>query len=127
MPVLQLPAGPRSPRAARAFVADWLERWGYRQFEADAAVVTSELATNAVVHTGQPFEISIEDEQSGVRITVYDRSHDLPQLTEPDLAATSGRGLAIVASLASSWGMRPIDGDGKRIWATFGPARQLGS
>lgn len=123
MPEMELPAGPSSPRLARAFVAAWLDEWSFPELQSDAAVVTSELATNAVVHTRQPFEISIGAEHGTVRISVSDRDHRLPDMEgPPEGLATSGRGLPIVKSLASSCGMRLIPDDGKQIWACFEPA-----
>lgn len=42
----------RSVAAARAFVRDTLQGWGFGDVVDDAVVLTSELVTNAVVHAG---------------------------------------------------------------------------
>ncbi|MGI5350832.1 ATP-binding protein [Streptomyces sp. CA-250714] len=56
------------------------------------------------------------------RLTVSVRDHDprLPRVRGPaarEPLSTSGRGLALVASISESWGMRTqADGSGKTVW-----------
>jgi hypothetical protein len=54
----------------------------------------------------------------GIVLEVHDGSTapPLPRVAPPE--APSGRGLHLVASVASSWGMRPT-GNGKAIWSLF--------
>lgn len=87
----------------------------------DVALVATELITNAIQH-GQPLpsdELAVEWSTEGedVLIRVTDgggSSHPRLMSSGPD--DTSGRGLAIVHSLASSWGV-DIGTDRVTVWA----------
>jgi anti-sigma regulatory factor (Ser/Thr protein kinase) len=83
-----------------------------------AVLVTSELVTNAIRHThcGGSLEVVIAPEQ--LRLEVSDFSHTQPRELPPSQSATHGRGLPIVSTLASNWGVHE-SGAGKTIWATF--------
>jgi anti-sigma regulatory factor (Ser/Thr protein kinase) len=80
------------------------------------ALVVSELASNAVLHAGTPFTVRVRRGHDVVRVEVVDRSAGQPAPRPLDPTAVSGRGLAIVDSLASSWGVEP-SGSGKCVWA----------
>jgi anti-sigma regulatory factor (Ser/Thr protein kinase) len=82
----------------------------------DAALVVSELATNAVVHARSAFSIAVTEQDSVVRISVHDRGPDLPLLVDRGRGAFSGRGLIIVNALATRWGIDPT-ATGKVVWA----------
>jgi anti-sigma regulatory factor (Ser/Thr protein kinase) len=87
----------------------------------DAALVATELITNAIRH-GRPLprdELAVAwlTEDEGVLIRVTDGgglSH--PRLMNSGPEDISGRGLAIVDSLTSSWGV-DIDSDRVTVWA----------
>jgi anti-sigma regulatory factor (Ser/Thr protein kinase) len=81
----------------------------------DIALVTSELATNAVRHAATPFEVVLDFSGGHVRVEVRDGSPAVPGSGEPDHGAT-GRGLAVVDRLASSWGIEVTE-RGKVVWA----------
>jgi hypothetical protein len=55
------------------------------------------------------------------RLTVSVRDHDprLPVVRDADLSETCGRGLAMVASVSESWGVRPDGESGKVVWFTL--------
>jgi len=78
--------------------------------------------TNAVVHAHTAVELCAAREDDGaLRVDVFDRGtggHVVPRRRSPDPAAENGRGLAIVASLASSWGVDDA-GNGKSVWFTL--------
>lgn len=80
------------------------------------ALVVSELASNAVLHAGTPFTVRVRRGHDVVRVEVADRSAARPAPRPLDPTAVSGRGLAIVESLASAWGVQP-SGAGKCVWA----------
>jgi hypothetical protein len=108
--------GHGAPRAARHFVIDTLRRWGDEAFAGDAAMVTTELATNAVTHARSGFTVGISRTAGVVRISVRDSG----ALPAPDgdtpLAAVSCRGLGMVAATTRRWGFEPL-ADGKMVWA----------
>ena len=126
---VRLAADPVCVSGARRFVSDGLRSWRRTELLDDAELCVSELAGNAVLHSGTTFmEIVLQTLHSGVRISVEDDGPTpatavLPQQAfsvddDPDLddEPTTGRGLAIVSILASAWGVERT-GAGKRIWA----------
>jgi hypothetical protein len=81
---------------------------------ADAGLVTSELASNAVRHAATPFEVLVDLGAGHVRIEVRDGSERLPR--REGSTGPTGRGLTVVDRLASAWGSAP-SGRGKVVWA----------
>jgi anti-sigma regulatory factor (Ser/Thr protein kinase) len=104
-----------SARAARRFVAQTLHAWGRDELIGDAELVIGELATNAVVHCQSDFDVTITQSGGGVRMTVRDDSRSKPIQKAPDCSVGSGRGLTMVAAVASRWGCDVSD-DGKQVW-----------
>ncbi|HEY3681686.1 MAG TPA: ATP-binding protein [Streptosporangiaceae bacterium] len=96
---------------ARRFVTDHLAA-APEELLFLAELVASELATNAVTHTrsGEPggvFQIAVELRPAeSICITAYDEgstSHVIPHSAAED--EESGRGLAIIETLAMQWGV----------------------
>jgi anti-sigma regulatory factor (Ser/Thr protein kinase) len=113
----ELELGPQatSPREARRFVSSWARSWGYSELAETAALLTSELVTNAVLHVGSPLLVEVDDLHDGLRVAVHDRSPDPPTMRAVADVDVRGRGLLIVDAFATSWG---IDDDelGKEVW-----------
>ena len=100
-----------------------------------AVLLASELAENAVLHAGTEFEVDLEvaegDSGAALTVTVTDRGSGPLEahLAEPrhryGRAASHGRGLSLVARMATAWGTRH-DADGRHaVWFTLAstPAR----
>ena len=51
-----------------------------------------------------------------VRVEVVDDSPVVPIRRSIEADAVSGRGMAIVESLASNWGVTDLSPDGKTVW-----------
>ena len=118
---LELPGTPAAPSVARLFVRSLCLEWGAASVCDVAELLSSELVTNAVVHARSPVELSAAyDDASVLRIDVYDRSPDPVHEALMPVAdsAEGGRGLAIVARLATHWGVDP-SAQGKRVWFTL--------
>ena len=118
---LELPGTPAAPSVARLFVRNLCQEWGASSVCDVAELLSSELVTNAVVHARSPVELEAAyDDACGLRIDVYDRSPDPVSQTPRPMAdsAEGGRGLAIVAQLATHWGVDP-SAQGKRVWFTL--------
>lgn len=121
----------RGARLARLLVTEQLNAWGIpygSELSESVALVVAELATNAVTHgrvPGRDFEVRLS--RGGVlRIEVSDaRGERLPRIAAPSGEEESGRGLRLVAALASAWGTVPRPPSGKTVWAElrFDPAR----
>ena len=103
-------------RAARGFVLGMLEPWRGEQLAADAALVVTELATNAVLHAGSAFSVSLTLSSGAIRICVGDTLPLGPTGGDKQLAATAGHGLGVVAAMASRWGIESVP-SGKAVWA----------
>lgn len=102
---------------ARAFLRAALRSWRMPELiDGDLEVVATELIANALRHTGQPSVMVLTYDGQTVRVEVGDGSRLAPRPRRPDRGETSGRGLAIVESLALRWGVTPTLG-GKRVWA----------
>lgn len=116
-----LPAAVSSVPTARHFIESILTGWGLSELAWTATVIVSELASNAALHArGQQFSIRICTEGDGVRLEVQDSSVRLPQQRSHSSEATTGRGLRLVAELATDWGVVPA-ATGKTIWALLRP------
>jgi hypothetical protein len=88
----------------------------------DVKLVATELAANAVVHTGAPETVTVRYLTDVVRIEVSDgASRDpVPRPAAPD--AVDGRGLQLVQALSSAWGTEHF-ADGKRVWCDLAVAQ----
>ena len=110
--------------AARHFVVDVLRAWGLAALDADAAIVVSELTTNALRHAGSPFRAIIDRQHDGVRIGVEDTARDTLTRRSTDSDDPSGRGVDIIEALSRRWGSTELAA-GKLVWAelveTVGP------
>jgi anti-sigma regulatory factor (Ser/Thr protein kinase) len=103
---------------ARRFVTSSLRRWGLG--EDDVPLLVSELATNAVLHARSEFSVTVRSSGERVRVEVFDRNSRLPTFAAVKSDAYSGRGLMLVQSLSSAWGVDAHADDGKTIWFEVG-------
>ena len=84
-----------------------------------AQLLVSELATNAFLYSGAPFEVAIDPEWAAavLRVSVTDRSEGEPRVGRPSKFDEHGRGLQLVATLSDRWGVDPSrSGPGKTVW-----------
>jgi len=114
MSTIELPPEPTSPGAARRFVTDGLARHDGAPTEV-AALLVSELVTNAVLHARTPMVVTVTANDGSVRVGVQDGSPTLPALRQYDRSASTGRGLQMVERLASRWGV-DADDRSKTVW-----------
>jgi anti-sigma regulatory factor (Ser/Thr protein kinase) len=112
------PATAVSVRAARRFATATLEQWCVEDLTDTIALVVSELSSNAVVHAGSRFTVTLSRLPDGVLVRVNDTSVVRPALTGPAPAsATRGRGLLLVEAVTAAWGATSDDAGGKAVWA----------
>ncbi|GAB3871781.1 MEDS domain-containing protein [Terrabacter terrigena] len=116
---------PESVPAARHFVVDVLRAWGHAGLAPDAALIVSELATNALRHAGSPFRAVVDRRRGGLRVGVEDTTDTPLQRRDITIDDVNGRGAHIVEALSERWGSSPLPG-GKVVWAELplesGPA-----
>ncbi len=120
----QFSAEASSVPGARRFVARVLEDCPSALRER-VTVMVSELATNAVKHAGTAFSVELEVTNI-VRVEVGDLGHGRPRLREPAPIEATGRGLLIVQSLSSDWGVEEQP-QGTCVWFTIPVASSFGS
>ncbi|MFE0677370.1 ATP-binding protein [Streptomyces sp. NPDC058867] len=113
----------------RGDVREQLVQWGRTDIADDAALVTSELLTNARLHGMPPVRLALTlrggagDRDRRLRIEVTDDgpafNTDLVRARwrhpSADLCG-GGRGLLLVDALCTGWGDRPLD-RGHTVWA----------
>jgi anti-sigma regulatory factor (Ser/Thr protein kinase) len=109
----------RDVRSARDFVTGRLEDRGLPALVDSARLVVSELATNAVRHARTPFSVTLQRAGGTVVLRVQDGSDLGPVPGAPELLSLGGRGLLMVAASSAAWGVTPVPGGGKSVWATL--------
>ena len=109
---------PGSVGTARRLVRVTLAAWRLEDLADDGVLIVSELASNAVRHArSRSIRVTVtRPETVRVRIGVVDRSRCLPEFRQPHEEAETGRGLALVDTLATDWGVDQLPW-GKRVWA----------
>ncbi len=80
-----------------------------------AALLTSELVTNAVLHAATPMSVTLHILPDRIRVDVADGNPAFPSIKEYGNDAATGRGLTLFNTLASNWGVQAVDG-GKIVW-----------
>lgn len=120
----RLPRHPASVGLARRRVRDHLADWGHDTDDpalADAVLLVSELATNVVRHgplLEREFEVAVTALADGsCLIEVSDESATEPRLRSVDEWEEHGRGLHLVESIATAWGVWSRGRHGKTVWA----------
>lgn len=93
----------------------------------DAALVLSELLSNAIRHAqplpGSTIRVTWALADGSVQVSVSDGGGPTrPHAEHLSPSSLGGRGLAIVQHLSSNWGIRPCEG-GVTVWAVL-PAPQ---
>ncbi|AWW40132.1 MULTISPECIES: ATP-binding protein [Streptomyces] len=116
----ELAARPGSPAQARRLTRSRLTGWSVCEDTCDtAALVVSELVTNAIMHTASDVVVcELHDGDEVVRIAVRDEgcAPGAPHPSPPRPEEEHGRGLLLVDALAHSWGAHE-HGPGLLVWA----------
>lgn len=112
---LALDPVPGSAAAARRFVGETLGTWGCDALVDAGRLLVSELVTNGVLHARTPMTLVVKLRRDGVRVEVHDGSTSAPTVRDYGDHAMTGRGLSLIADLASRWGVER-HGDGKAVW-----------
>jgi anti-sigma regulatory factor (Ser/Thr protein kinase) len=81
----------------------------------DLELLATEVATNAILHAESTMTVIVRYLGPVVRVEVGDGSRELPVPAMPGPRDLSGRGLQLVRSLASDWGVK-LTRTGKRVW-----------
>ncbi|WP_323383937.1 ATP-binding protein [Streptomyces calidiresistens] len=129
---LSLSGTRRGARLARLLAVQQFTEWTGLPYASDTvqavALVTAELAANAVAHgspPGRDFRLGLlllSEPVPVVRIEVTDtrperRPSRLADHGAPDFESSSGRGLLLVEAHAERWGCETRDAETKTVWA----------
>lgn len=106
-----LRAVPETRRALR----ELLRNWGGPGPSQIAELLTSELVTNALVHTDDDAVLTATLGPHRLRVEVRDFATRRPRPRPASGDATDGRGLVLLEALADAWGVR-AHGVGKSVW-----------
>ncbi len=114
---IRLPADRRTPAAAREIVRGALTEVGLADLMNEALLLTTELATNGVVHAGTDIDLEVVADRDELTVTVTDFVGDLPTRSTPNglELAEGGRGMLLVDHFATSWGTTHQP-SGKGVW-----------
>jgi anti-sigma regulatory factor (Ser/Thr protein kinase) len=107
---LTVPGEPEQVSHARGFVVRVLEAAGLPGVDSDAAtLLTSELVTNAIVHTGSgrpggTVTVIVTGLPDGVLVEVVDNGSAGVPVVKGRVLAGDGQGLFLVQQMATQWG-----------------------
>ncbi|GGS89199.1 ATP-binding SpoIIE family protein phosphatase [Streptomyces chromofuscus] len=117
---LELLGGVEAAPRARAFASGVLTSWRFAADLHDLGVLAaSELVANSLQHGTPPMRLRLRRTDRRLIIEVTDGDDHLPRRRRAEPGDESGRGIAIVATIASAWGCRRTPGGGKAVWCEF--------
>jgi anti-sigma regulatory factor (Ser/Thr protein kinase) len=113
---LQLEGAPSDVPVARRAITDALV--GERADVVETArLLVTEVVTNVVIHARTSCTIEVRRTPGSARVLVTDHSAALPQPRVHGAEASTGRGLRLLGTLASAWGITRSRGrKGKTVW-----------
>ncbi|MDP9950889.1 anti-sigma regulatory factor (Ser/Thr protein kinase) [Streptomyces sp. DSM 41269] len=117
---LDLLGGIEAAPRARAFATGVLASWRFPVELCDLGVLaTSELVANSLQHGTPPMRLGLRRTDRRLIIEVTDGDDHLPRRRQAEPVDEAGRGISIIASIATSWGSRRTPGGGKAVWCEF--------
>ena len=120
---ISLLAGPAAAAQARRHVGAIIRAWDVPVDAYTAALLTSELVTNAIRHASDEhdaIELVVSWAGSMLRVEVHDGSRSAPAPVHALPYAEAGRGLMLLDSLSAGWGYRET-ARGKAVYFTLTP------
>ncbi|MEU6315802.1 ATP-binding SpoIIE family protein phosphatase [Streptomyces sp. NPDC047014] len=117
---LELLGGVEAAPRARAFAQGVLASWRFPVELCDLGVLAaSELVANSLQHGTPPMRLRLRRTDRRLIIEVTDGDDHLPRRRRAEPADETGRGISIIATIASAWGSRRTPGGGKAVWCEF--------
>jgi signal transduction histidine kinase len=105
---------PRTASQIRCVIRTTLEGWGLTEYVETAALLVTELVSNAIRFASRPITVRLMRTEA-LLCEVTDDDHRLPVLREPGETDEGGRGLYLVSHLAGRWGASRTT-SGKAVW-----------
>jgi anti-sigma regulatory factor (Ser/Thr protein kinase) len=104
----------------RRWARSWMEQHPTDGVDPDIVVLSmTELVTNSIKHGSGPVEIQLNGDSDNLVLIVSDCSEQLPRRPDTPVDAETGRGIQILESLATRWGVQAEPGGGKTVWCEF--------
>lgn len=117
---LDLLGGTEAAPRARAFASGVLASWRFPTELRDLGVLAaSELVANSLQHGTPPMRLRLRRTDRRLIVEVTDGDEHLPRRRRAEPADEAGRGISIIATIASAWGSRRTPGGGKAVWCEF--------
>ena len=117
---LELLGGIEAAPRARAFASGVLASWRFPVELRDLGVLAaSELVANSLKHGTPPMRLRLRRTDRRLIIEVTDGDDHLPRRRRAEPGDEAGRGISIIATIASAWGSRRTPGGGKAVWCEF--------
>ncbi|WP_149827650.1 ATP-binding SpoIIE family protein phosphatase [Streptomyces tailanensis] len=117
---LELLGGVEAAPRARAFASGVLTSWRFPPELHDLGVLAaSELVANSLQHGTPPMRLRLRRTDRRLIVEVTDGNDHLPRRRRAEPGDESGRGISIIATIASNWGSRRAPGGGKSVWCEF--------
>ncbi len=111
----RLPPDPRAAKTARDAAVAALYQWHLAEHIDLVELLVSELVTNAIRYAQTPSHLTLRRGQHALYVEIADSDSRVPRLLNPTPDDEGGRGLQLVAELATHWGARPTR-TGKTVW-----------
>jgi anti-sigma regulatory factor (Ser/Thr protein kinase) len=115
---ISLTAGPAAAGQARSLVHTAIRDWDVPVDPSTAALLTSELVTNAIRYAKDKFITLVINCGVQFRVDVHDSSRCEPVQEDACAYAETGRGLMLVSHLSTDWGYYPTH-KGKAVYFTL--------
>ena len=112
---ITVPSVPASVAAVRRYAIGVCRDGGLQELADTAALLVSEVATNALVHGSGDVQVRATASAGRLRVEVTDGDPGLPKPRQAGALDEGGRGLALLDALATAWGTAPGP-DGKTVW-----------
>lgn len=117
---LDLLGGTEAAPRARAFASGVLASWRFPTELHDLGVLAvSELVANSLQHGTPPMRLRLRRTDRRLIVEVTDGDEHLPRRRRAETEDEAGRGISIIATIASSWGSRRTPDGGKAVWCEF--------
>jgi hypothetical protein len=105
-------------RRARDVIAQACLRWDEPTLIGPAALVGSELVTNAAVHAHTMMTMTVRLQLCHMHIAVFDGSAAHAMHRRPDRHSAGGRGMHLVDGFSAAWGSTSLP-TGKVVWSAL--------
>jgi anti-sigma regulatory factor (Ser/Thr protein kinase) len=112
------PPSSTSPAAARRFAQEAMRSWDLVDRVDDTILIVSELVTNSIEYSSSTsVSVDLAYAEGNVYVAVSDTAtNSLPVLRRPGQGTHAGRGLRIVGSSSTWWGVTAAS-QAKTVWA----------